>query len=217
MEFLDLARFCQTPLAVEPFDHLVVGDFLRPSHAAAVRADFPAIAHPGLVPLSEIEVGPSLAILLGELTSRTLETAFSRKFGVDLSRYALMVTLRGRCRRTDGRIHTDSVDKVLTALLYLNDAWAEAEGRLRFLRGPDDIDDVACEVAPECGTLVAFRRSERSYHGHKPFVGERRYIMMNWLRNRAAVERELMRHRLSARVHRISGALFGGAHDEARQ
>ena len=217
MEFLDLAHFCQTPLAVEPFDHLVVGDFLRPKHGAAVRADFPAIAHPGLVPLSEIEVGPSLATLLGELTSRTLETAFSRKFGVDLSRHALMVTLRGRCRRTDGRIHTDSEDKVLTALLYLNDAWAEAEGRLRFLRSPDDIDDVACEVAPECGTLVAFRRSERSYHGHKPFVGERRYIMMNWLRNRAAVERELMRHRLSTRVHRISGALFGGAHDEARR
>ena len=37
------------------------------------------------------------------------------------------------------------------------------------------------EVPPLAGTLLAFRRSENSWHGHKPFDGLRRAIMLNWM------------------------------------
>jgi len=30
------------------------------------------------------------------------------------------------------------------------------------------------EVPPSDGTLVAFKRSDNSWHGHKPFSGKRR-------------------------------------------
>ena len=37
------------------------------------------------------------------------------------------------------------------------------------------------EVPPTEGTLLAFRRADNSWHGHKPFAGERRVIQFNWV------------------------------------
>ena len=48
----------------------------------------------------------------------------------------------------DGRIHTDSATKIITLLLYMNPGWEMAEGRLRLLRGPADLDDYVREVTP---------------------------------------------------------------------
>jgi hypothetical protein len=107
--------------------------------------------------------------------------------------------VRGRSDGKDGRIHTDSESKIITLLLYLNLAWGCPEGRLRLLRGPDDIDDYALEVAPLAGAMLAFRRSARSFHGHRPHVGERRMVQLNWVTGPAIVRRELSRHRWSAR------------------
>ena len=109
-----------------------------------------------------------------------------------------MITVRGRCAERDGRIHTDSECKLVTALLYFNESWDASGGRLRLLRRPDDLNDVIAEVPPESGTLVAFRRSDCSYHGHEPFVGVRRYVMINWMASSFAAKRELFRHHLSA-------------------
>jgi len=48
------------------------------------------------------------------------------------------------------------------------------------------------------GTLLAFRRSDNSFHGHKSFVGERRVIQFNWVTDAGVVARERLRHRVSA-------------------
>ena len=45
-----------------------------------------------------------------------------------------MFTARGYCWLKDGKIHTDTESKIITALLYMNRAWAPAGGRLRLLR-----------------------------------------------------------------------------------
>ena len=42
---------------------------------------------------------------------------------------------------------------------------------------------------PNGGVLAAFRVGRNSWHGHKPFVGQRRYVMFNWLRSDAALTR----------------------------
>jgi len=117
-----------------------------------------------------------------------------------------MVTLRARTRPIDGRIHNDSATKVITALIYLNGAWSDAGGRLRLLRGPHDIDDVIDEVPPLAGTLIAFARSENSWHGHQPYDGPRHAIMLNWMTTAATARRELRRHALSAGFKRLFGA-----------
>ncbi|HKD69048.1 MAG TPA: 2OG-Fe(II) oxygenase, partial [Candidatus Binataceae bacterium] len=99
----------------------------------------------------------------------------------------------------DGRIHTDSETKIITLLLYLNLVWDQPEGRLRLLRRSDDIEDYVREVVPRAGTMLAFRRSSRSFHGHRPHVGERRVVQLNWVTEAAVVRRELNRHLWSAR------------------
>ncbi len=109
-----------------------------------------------------------------------------------------MSTVRGRCQQKDGRIHTDTKSKIITVLVYLNPQWEQSGGRLRLLKGKDDIEDYAAEVPPDEGTLLAFRRSGNSFHGHKPFVGERRVIQFNWVTDSGTVWRENLRHRLSA-------------------
>jgi hypothetical protein len=43
------------------------------------------------------------------------------------------------------------------------------------------MDDYAEEILPLDGTLVAFRRCAHSFHGYKPYDGERRMIQMNYV------------------------------------
>lgn len=200
---LDLARFAATELRHEPFDHLMVRGFVRPEACAAVKATFPRIDRGGSFPASAFACDPSFAAFLEELQGPAVTQAFAEKFSIDLSGRPTMVTLRGQSRAKDGRIHTDSRSKLVTALIYLNDDWGAEGGRLRLLHGPDDISNYALEVTPEQGTLLAFRCTENAYHGHKPFVGRRLSIQLNWLTDAAVLKRELARHRFSAWSKRL--------------
>jgi len=203
MELLDLESFGRAPLCSDPFDYLVVPDFIRPAALPVLLQDFPRIDKAGLLPVSAAEGGPAFRRLIAEIEGEALSRAFAERFRLPLLPRQIMTTVRGHCAPGDGRIHTDNRSKVVTALLYLNHAWAAEGGRLRLLRGPDDIEDVIAEVPPNAGTLVAFRRSDRSYHGHKPYAGERRYVMFNWMTSRAAARREVLRHRLSSALSRL--------------
>ena len=63
-----------------------------------------------------------------------------------------MYSLRGWLRAKDGQIHTDSKDKIITVLLYLNENWPHAGGRLRLLRNGTDLENFVTEVPPDNGT-----------------------------------------------------------------
>jgi len=114
-----------------------------------------------------------------------------------------MYTVRGYVRERDGAIHTDSQTKIITVLLYMNERWQEDAGRLRLLRGPDNLDDYVAEVPPYGGTLLAFRRADNSWHGHKPISGRRRAIQLNWVTSQAVVDAEQNRHGFSTRLKRL--------------
>lgn len=190
-----------------PFHFLVADGLIRRDRLDAVCADFPRIARPGLFPLSTLSYGPAFAALIYELLSPRLAGAVGAALGVDLAGSAPMVMVRGLCRPRDGDIHVDSKKKLVSALLYLNRDWSGDGGRLRFLRGPYDIEDAVAEVPPAAGTFVAFRRDENSWHGHKPYAGPRRAIMLNWMAEPAAARREILRHRVSARAKALAGWL----------
>ena len=201
---LDLAAFEAVPLRSEPFDHLVVPDFVPAAGRADIARDFPAIEKGGSFPAESLSLGPRCAALVEALQSEAVRAAFARKFAVALDGRPAMVTLRGQSRAKDGRIHTDSKSKILTALVYLNEDWQAATGRLRLLRGPDDLEDYQAEIAPDRGTLVAFRCSDRAYHGYPAFVGERRALQLNWVLDEGVKARELSRHGFSARLKALS-------------
>jgi hypothetical protein len=151
-----------------------------------------------------VAVEGAFASLIEELDGSGFRTAIEAKFGVDLDALPTTFTVRGVCGPNDGQIHTDSKTKVITVLLYLNPPWAEDGGRLRILRNGEDLDAAAAEVPPDFGTLLVFRRSQTSWHGHKPFVGPRRVVQMNWVTSQRVAGWQMFRHRLSAAVKRLA-------------
>ena len=209
LSMLDLERFRTTPLAREPFEFLVVPEFVRVEARAAIDKDYPEVGRAGSFPLREVTYGPGFAKLIEEMRSEEFRKAFEEKFNVDLTNRPDMITVRGRCSEKDGKIHTDSETKIITILVYMNSAWESSGGQLRLLRSGTNLEDVLLEVPPTEGTLLAFRRSSNSWHGHKPFSGARRVIQFNWVTSEAVVRREQNRHRFSAWIKKLRGALSG--------
>jgi SM-20-related protein len=204
LTILDVDRLNAVPLERDPFDFVVVEEFVRKDALAAVVADFPAVGKAGSYPIDGLKYGLAFGELAAELTGPDLADAIAAKFGIDLDGRPTMLTVRGMGDSRDGYIHTDTETKIITLLLYMNPVWPHSEGRLRLLRGAKDIDDYAREIVPLAGTMLAFRRSERSFHGHLPFIGPRRTMQLNWVRDHAVVRRELGRHRWSARLKALN-------------
>jgi len=176
-----------------------VREFVKPEARNAINDDYPKVQRPGSFPLSERTFRPNFKALIDDLHSPAFRAAFERKFSINLTGRSTMITVRGRCsKEKDGKIHTDSKTKIITVLLYMNPAWESAGGRLRLLKSANDIDDMILEVPPVEGTLLAFKRSDNSWHGHKPFTGERRVIQFNWVTTEEVALREQRRHRFSA-------------------
>ncbi|HYM74070.1 MAG TPA: 2OG-Fe(II) oxygenase [Stellaceae bacterium] len=204
MGLIDLARLRDVPLTREPFDFIIVEDFLDRASLPALVDAFPAIADHGSYPLPAVSCDPIFARLAQELEGGEMRAAIAEKFAIDLDGRPTMITLRGYSDGKDGGIHTDSATKLITVLIYMNPGWHEAGGRLRLLRGPDDLSDYVAEVPPLAGTMVAFRRSSTSFHGHHAHIGPRRSIQLNWVTEPRVVRRELSRHRWSARLKALN-------------
>jgi SM-20-related protein len=176
---IDALRAAQ--LQTDPFDFLVVPGFLSAAALAQVNADYPAIDTAANHALENLTYGPSFEALMDELRSPSLATVLGEKFDMELAALPTTVTVRKFCERTDGNVHTDHRSKVITVLVYFNEHWEHADGQLRLLRSKDNIEDYAAQVPPLGGTLLAFRRTNHSWHGHTRFVGERRMVQVNYL------------------------------------
>ena len=203
MSLLNFEALEAAPLETAPFEHLVVTDFVSREHMGAIASSYPQIDQPGSFPLDTLTYGPEFTALIEELDSPRFRKLAEEKFGLDLTGRPSMFTARGQCRGEDGKIHTDSRSKILTILLYLNDDWMREGGRLRLLEG-DNIDAVAREIPPDFGTMLMFRRSENSWHGHLPYEGPRRVVQMNWVVSKRRVVWEQFRHKVSAAVKRAA-------------
>jgi hypothetical protein len=200
---LDLEALRAARVEREPFAFFIVPRFVRAEALGPIRADFPAIEHPGSFPLTALKFGPAFAAFIGELQSARMTAAVGEKLGMDLMASPTMVTVRGQSRAADGKIHTDSRTKLVTALIYMNDSWESPRGRLRLVRSASDLNDVIAEVPPEQGTLLVFRNDPQAWHGFEPFAGPRRVIQLNWVTDASVVRREQARHRLSAFFKRL--------------
>lgn len=201
--FLDLAALRRTPLVPDPFPHLVVPGFIRAPVRPALARDFPAIEAPGSFAVADLRFGPAFERFLGELEAPPMRDAMAEKFGIDLKGRPTMLTVRGAARAADGRIHTDTATKLITVLIYMNESWEASGGRLRLLRSPDNLDDVVTEVPPAAGTLLAFRVTPHSWHGHAPVTGPRRVVQLNWVTSESVVRRERLRHGFATRIKRL--------------
>jgi len=204
---LDCAALRASSVTTEPFPYFVTPHFLSREDVDAAIRDFPKIDMGGLFLPESFAYGSAFARLLKELEGPQVRRIVEKKLGVDLEGKPTMITLRANCQAKDGRIHADATFKLATLLLYLNEDWADMGGRLRALRSGTDIEDYAAEVAPQGGLAFCFRVQPNSWHGHKPFIGPRRYVMLNYCNDQESRDREVARHRWSNRVKKVERLL----------
>jgi SM-20-related protein len=201
---LKLDTLRATPVERDPFDYVIVRNFIEHEKLAEVLADYPQVPGPGSHPPAGLKISGHFKELIDELLDGPFRKIVEEKFDIDLSGRPTMYTVRGFCRARDGKIHTDSKTKLITVLLYMNDeAWESSTGRLRILRNSDDLENFAAEVEPSGGTLLIFKRADNSWHGHHPFDGKRRAIQLNWVTEQSVVDREQGRHGFSSTIKRI--------------
>ena len=206
---LDYQKLDATPVATDPFRHVVIREFVPPAVLPDVVDGLPKLEKGGSFPTGGLRLGSSARALMDELEGPRFRAAIAKKFDLELDGAPVMATLRGQSREKDGRIHTDSTAKRVTILLYLNpesESWAKQEGCLRLLRRPDDLDDYAVEVPPVNGTLLVFPNGATTWHGHKQFVGRRHVVQLNYMTTDDKARYELRRHKISAFVKRLTRA-----------
>jgi SM-20-related protein len=193
-----------TPIERDPFDYVIVKDFIERDSLEKVLADYPEVPGPGSHPPSSVKIAGAFKDLIDAMLATPFQNAVEEKFDVDLTGRPTMYTVRGFCRARDGKIHTDSKTKIITVLLYMNDdSWGSSTGRLRLLRNGSDLEDYVAEIEPAGGTLLIFKRSDKSWHGHHPYEGRRRAIQLNWVTDQSVVDREQSRHGFSSKIKRL--------------
>ena len=206
MGHLAIDRLRAVKVETEPYTYTIVPGFLPAQTVSRINATYPRIDKGGSYPLDMLDASMAIKEVIDELDGPEFEAAVADKFGVGLDGKPKMYSLRGYTRAKDGQIHTDSKDKIITVLLYLNENWQQAGGRLRILRDGHDVDNFVAEVPPDNGTLLIFKRSDNSWHGHHPFEGQRRSLQMNWMTSEGSKGWHKVRHTLSAAVKKLTAA-----------
>ncbi len=206
MALLNLDKLRSAEVRTDPYQWVMVPGFIDSDTVKAINSTYPRIEQGGSFPIESLTESMAIKGVIDELDGAEFETLIEEKFDVDLSGRPKMYSLRGYTRAKDGQIHTDSKDKIITVLLYLNDNWQQPGGRLRILRNGRDVDDYVAEVPPDNGTLLVFKRADNSWHGHHPFEGQRRSLQMNWMTSEGSKGWHRVRHKLSAAMKKLTAA-----------
>lgn len=194
---IDLNVIRKAELHRQPYEYILSSQFVRSEAVPEVQKTFPNLRAPGFHPADDMTLTGTFGELIAELKGAELASALSDKFGIDFGKFPRFITIRKVSAAHEGRIHCDSESKVMSLLLYLNEGWSSPDGRLRVLRSQNSFDNYAAEIDPKTGTMFAFMRSDHSWHGHTPFVGERRVVQIAWLRSEDDIARKSKRHHMS--------------------
>lgn len=198
MSILDLDAIRASDVRHTPYDYMTGKNAIRAEAIPRLREDFPDIKATGFHPLEQMAVKGAFAELIDEIESPEFTAAVSDTLGVDLRPYPTLITIRKVSAAHEGRIHCDSESKIATLLIYMNEGWLSPDGRFRVLKNDKNFNDYVAEVSPEMGSIVAFKRADHSWHGHTPFVGERRVVQIAWVRSQEDIDRKKKRHGVSS-------------------
>jgi SM-20-related protein len=179
-----------TPLKMQPFPYFTIEQSMLDKELMGLVQNFPIINSGGSFNKEDLELSEHYHSLHDSLDSDSFRQALSEKFKVNVITSPIMLTYRG---------HTDSKTKLLTILIYFNDGWAAQSGKLRILNS-DDMNDIAEEVNPTAGSMVAFKVTDNCWHGYPSFEGTRNAIQVNFLANEAASKKHKFFHKISAKL-----------------
>jgi SM-20-related protein len=206
LSVLNVDAVRQAQRSSEPYDWFLGSGILRQDAIDDLKRDFPDITKPGYLTVDEVQLKGTFKTLIDELESDEFSQELSKKFGIDLTPYPRLTTIMKRSQPKYGAIHTDGPSKVMTLLVYMNDEWqADASGRLRVLYNEKDFEPYAAEVPPTMGTVFAFLRADNSWHGHQPFVGERKVVQVAWVKDADELARKKKRNKVAQFLKGIFG------------
>lgn len=206
MQSVNIAAFDEAAVSHEPYDFLLGSNVIKPEMIGDLRNSFPQITKPGYLTVDDVALHGPFKNFIEELEGPEVTEALSKRFGIDLHPYPRLTTIMKQSQPKYGAIHTDGPSKVMTMLVYMNDDWAVGDGgRLRVLHSADAFEPFAAEVPPTMGTVFAFLRADNSWHGHRPFVGERRVVQIAWLKSKEDLERKTKRNKLSQVLKGVFG------------
>ncbi len=206
LSVLNVDAVRQAQRSSEPYDWFLGSGILRQDAIDDLKRDFPDITKPGYLTVDEVQLKGTFKTLIDELESDEFSRELSKKFGIDLTPCPRLTTIMKRSQPKYGAIHTDGPSKVMTLLVYMNDEWqADASGRLRVLYNEKDFEPYAAEVPPTMGTVFAFLRADNSWHGHQPFVGERKVVQVAWVKDADELARKKKRNKVAQFLKGIFG------------
>lgn len=203
---LNEAAIAAAELKHEPYDFAFVDNAIDPKLKKDVLADAPVIADRGSYALPSLRYGPKFAACMHDLFSGRFRHLVEQKFNMDLSKYPPCIVMMGNTtgHYNEGYAHPDSRHKIITVLVGFTEEWPYERGRLRVLRS-NDRNDYAFEFAPEFGKMLMFRVCDHSWHGFLPQKGKRMSVQLCYVDSEWYVQRENMRHALSAFAKSIPG------------
>ena len=182
---LRLDVLSRASLDTEPFTYAVVDGLFGPDDGARLAASYPTdhyrVVNGGeekayrydarpFLPFGGIDVcfpeqlSTEWRALASDLASPGYRQAIAEFTHLDLADAPLEVNLFHYGPRCLLEPHRDLADKIVTHVLYFNDAWNPADGGcLRILRS-SDVNDYVREVAPIVGSSAIIVQSDRSWH-----------------------------------------------------
>ena len=198
MKLINNEKLSKAIVNKEYFPYFYVENiFLDNVDSKLVINDFPNILDGGSFHVDSLCLGESIIKLIEELESEEVKKILEDKFNINLNEAKVVTTLRGYSRKKDGKIHTDSKTKILTVLLYLNENWLDINGNLRLLKKNKDLEDYIKEIPCTFGSLVAFKVTDKCWHGFKAYEGKRLSIQLNYIYP-GALKSHNFRHKLSS-------------------
>jgi hypothetical protein len=189
---IHFSRIAEHELESQPYRWDVIDGLFSPGDAAALATTYPRDHFKRLADYAgekDFEYEARALIGMGETTvSRPKElsaawqtlaldflspqyrAAMSSLTGIDLSHAPLEVNVFHYPPGGSLGPHSDLRDKIVTHVLYFNEAWNEADGGSLMILGSKDEGDVVRTVPPIVGTSAVLVRSDNSWHAVSPVV-----------------------------------------------
>lgn len=205
---INLSALQKSEIVESPFPYTIISNFVNLTSLTNLVRDFPDLDRRGSFPASSVKCSTLFQQFIEELEGKALRELIAEKFKMSLQNTPTMLTLRGYTTERDGNIHADSKDKLITLLLYMNQTWEDEGGKLRLLKNEHSLDDYIEEISPLAGSCVIFKVTENGWHGHKPFIGKRLSLQLNYLTGEGALTKHLNQHRFSALLKNWFPPLF---------
>ena len=197
--YLDEAAIAAAPLNTSPYEYSFVPAAIPNRFLDEVLTDAPVIPDRGSYGMPDLKRGPRFEAVLKDLLSDRFRRLVEQKMNMDLSKNPPVILMMGNTsgHYNEGYAHPDSRHKIVTVILGFTREWPYERGRLRVLNSPDR-NDYAFEFAPEFGSMLMFKVSEKSWHGFLPQKGPRMSLQLCYCDTEAYVQREYLRHKVSA-------------------